>query len=506
MLKQSALFAEQLRCLLTQHNGHIALDHLEAIYTAEFGGPSSPEIQTYLKKKLPHSSFYVANLASHKWAVWSPTGHPYCQHRWKGVPSSQPRPSLTSDSMPVVVSDPAGGPSASSRGRVDSSGSFVNDLIDLSDLSAASMAGGGERGGSLLNAPTSVSTYVSALEKDPNQGDLIDLSDVPGAEESLTGKEGGVAPHLSGAAAVENLLDVRDLDTRSLESASMPPMDAIPPPNTSSSDQCVLESPYDFLKAHPDLIAELSKTGSELPEEDLTVLTEVLALQRLQELGVGVPPYSGAGGSHVMQTRSDDTAAHTSRAQEVPVLPEGNNAPVDYLRFGWNPDQVLAELQRQKTRYQGGILPPDQMEPFLDYFGEMSSRELERMELQEGKPKPKKGGGGGRRKRRNMAIRFPDQSQGMPSEPHHMFNVSVPREKLPVADFGTGSSTEDSEGSPPVPLNRDSYIQELLKGEKSSSFVDADELLRVLQPMPSEKDSDAGGTSSSWPSLSQELL
>ena len=385
-------------------------------------------------------------------------------------------------------------PSAS-RERVDSSGSFVNDLIDLSDLPTSvgeidTSVDAGEEGGGLLDVLPSGSTYVSALEasKDPNKAiDLIDLSGVPG--KSSAEKEGGVAPL---SAAVENLLDVGDVDT----SSSMPPL-VVPTqlPDTSPSDcldQQALESPYDFLKAHPDLIAELSKTSSELPEDDLTVLAEVLALQRLQELGVEVPSAGSRGLGNQQQTHSDDAPP-----QEVPVLPEGNG-PVDYLQLGWKPDQVLAELQRQKTHYQGGILPPDQMEPFLDYFGEMSSRELERMESQEGKPKPKKGG----RKRRNMAIRFPDQSQGTPSEPHHMFNVSVPREKLPVADFG--GSSEDSEGSPPVPLDRDSYIQELLKGPKSSSFVDADELLRVLQPMPSEE-SETGGTTS-WPSLSQELL
>lgn len=483
-------------------NGHIALDQLEATYTAEFGGPSSPEIQTYIKKKLPHSSFHVVNLASHKWAVWSPTGHPYCQHRWREIPSSQPCPSLTAaDSMPVVSVDPS-----TSRGRVNSSGSFVNDLIDLSDLSDLPQAEGasvsksdtmldvgGERGG--LNAFPSGSTYASVMEnsKDHDKGDLIDLSDVP--VENLTEKEGEVE-HLSEAPAKENLLDVSD--THSLDSVSTSPLDAPAQLSHASSSECLdqalVESPYDFLKAHPDLIAELSKTGSELPEDDLTVLTEVLTLQRLQELGIGMPASGSRGLDHQMQTRSGDAPS-----QEVPVLPEGNG-PVDFLKLGWKPNQVLAELQRQKTRYQGGILPPDQMEPFLDYFGEMSSRELERMESQEGKPKPKKGG----RKRRNMAIRFPDQSQGAtPIEPHHMFSVSVPREKLPVADFG--ESSEDSEGSPPVPLDRDRYIRELLKG-KSSSFVNADELLRILQPNEKDSDTSETGGSTSWPSLSQERL
>jgi hypothetical protein len=258
----------------------------------------------------------------------------------------------------------------------------------------------------------------------------------------------------------------------------------------------VPEAPFDFLKQHPELIAELSKTDCPIPADDLTVLAEVLTLQRLQELGIDTNGGVGTGAS----SPPAPVLPAVSTEKEVPVPPpDGSSQPIDYLKLGWSPSQVLAELQRQKGGY-GGILPPDKMEPFLDYFGEMSSRELERIESMEEKRKPKKSTPGGRVKR-NMAIRFPSQHSeaaavAAPSKslPVQEFSTTydVPVERLPVADMENSNSDSSESSSAVVPLSRSDYIRKFLRGENQpNSIIDPDVLLGVLES--EDKDVETGG-------------
>lgn len=488
------LFVEQLRHLLTKHGGHVALNQLETAYTAEFGVPSNHEVQKYLQKRLPHVSFHVVNLASHKWAVWSPTGYPYPPQRWLGGISTSGPPS-TASSWPSFDEEPSTSSTVIS-GHVDASTSFVDDLVDLSETpppGAGDMKLDSEKGpfgdmfASTSNSMSSAPELLGSLSDGSRQktSDLIDFSDVL---------------DLSAVTAEENTtLDEGNLDDLSFASASKLPPSA---PTTSTADSApshsdpVPEAPYDFLKQHPDLIAELSKTSCPLPMDDLSVLAEVLTLQRLREMGIEVPSGMGGPSSQVLPSLA---------AEEVSVPPPGGaNQRVDYLQLDWSPSQVLAELQRQKEEC-GGVLPPDKMEPFLDYFGEMSSRELDRIEAQEGKPKPKKSVIGGRKKR-NMAIRFPGQSSATPSESlrkeYRTYDVGIPVDQLPVADMDN-SSSDGSEGTSAIPLDRNEFVRKFLK-EKNPAYDDVigpDVLLGGGFELPKDDDSDTPDNGSGFGDL-----
>ena len=362
--------------------------------------------------------------------------------------------------LPTSVGEASASGTAVAKQDDPLSTSFVDDLVDLSEGGGNSwpdlmkIARAGESTSAAMS-PALETGDVFTVTKTRKTEDLIDLTDVD----------------VSIATAKENLVPLEGADV----SMSVPS----PSDHASTADSAVTdlpEAPFDFLKQHPELIAELSNDCS-IPAEDLAVLAEVLTLQKLQELGYHEIPQSSGG----VATSSSPPAVPVPSVtkEEVPVLPPGGvDQPVDYLKLGWSPDQVLAELQRQKEG-SGGILPPDKMEPFLDYFGEMSSRELERIESQEeGKRKPKKSVAGGR-KTRHMAIRFPSQSSAMaassespPQECPTYDDVmeSIPVERLPVADIDH-SSSDSSEGSSAVPLNRSEYVRKFLRGENLSNDV-----------------------------------
>lgn len=467
-----------MRHLLTKHGGHIALDRFQTVYIDEFGPPSSAEIQKYIGKKLPHFSFHVVNLASYKWAVWSPTGYPHYPQRWTAA-LEPVNPVSSGDSTSF-----SGSAVRSEEPSVGASASFVDDLVDLSDVlqvvDESSGPGGPHFGEFASSASNSVlSTVLGPIGDLPSfptttdrGGDLIDLSNVSGLATAAQNNEEGTGDSLFSKSASVPTLNARTLPS---PGASLPgvtgPGASVPSfsdPGASWSGgiaDSASEAPYDFLKQHPDLIAELSKSSSdELPLDDLAVLTEVLTLQRLKELGLEFPPAGGppSTGLRVL-------------SEEVPVLPPQDtaNLSVDYIKLGWSPSQVLAELQRQKEAC-GGILPPNLMEPFIDYFGEMSSRELDRMELQEGRPKLNKGAAG--RKKPNMAIRFPSQDKATPSKPPHpqeslVYGVSFSGGAMADVDtFSSSSSGGGGDGSPPVvPFDRNEHMRKFLRGEDPSN-------------------------------------
>ena len=370
---------------------------MESLYTDTFGIPSDQDILKYLKKKLPHFSLRVVNYASLKWVVWAPTGYPYPPQRRDVVTLDN----TSSQSLPTVANFK---PDASDINSV----SEFPDLIDFfTDLQSANSIG--------MASSNLEPKKVDFSTKSGLNGSTFNASSIPTLE------VGGVV-----GSSTEN--DVSDI-----------PFDP---------------SPYDFLKDDPKLLAELSKRGSSvndsngLPDEDLKVLTEVLTLQRLQELR----------GSSV----SDSLG-------EVPVLPH-SDGPIDY---SLNPDQVLIELQMLKER-SGGVLTPNQMDPFLDYFGELSSRELDRIKSLEGKSRTKREVGI-MQKKRLMAIRFPSQSLAPPSTPNRepcMYDANISPSKLPIADFDDLSSGSDNSENPPRPIDSSEYIKKCLEKETSGDAID----------------------------------
>ena len=144
-------------------------------------------------------------------------------------------------------------------------------------------------------------------------------------------------------------------------------------------------------------------------------------------------------------------------------VPLSTDGTPDYLKAGLKPDDVLQELYRVKD-LGGGVINPASMEPFLSYFGELSSRELERLESQEAakqapkptalSPTPTKGM---LRKKRIMAIRFPGQDSEVDPE------LQKTLDSLQLPEVRSDSSGDEGDPSVPVqPLNRAQLVEELM--------------------------------------------
>lgn len=255
-----------------------------------------------------------------------------------------------------------------------------------------------------------------------------------------------------------------------------------------SDEDAVLSSAYDFLKDDPFLLAELSKqpqgnmaaVHNATPMDDLELLTDVLALQRIQEMtgggrmsvhdgahsSTGAEGSCGGGGggdvrvsvpsifkpSSSSNSGDPSDSGFDSASGQLRVLVDGG--AVDFLQSGLDPDQVLDQMQKLKE-VSGGILTLDQMDPFLDYFGEISSRELDRIEALEEKSNLKKKSSGGsgevRKKKRSMAIRFPSQSKAPPHSYEELpamscSDMNIPVDKLPLTDFDGPSNSFRTDG------------------------------------------------------------
>ena len=501
--------------MLTKHNGHIALDQLERLYTEEFGAPVYPEVRKYLKKRLPHESFLVANLASHRWLVWAPTGHPSCRYQSSGTPPissgeesgrgfEAEGSSFPSDSPPLssATFDTAH-PLLSGELPSVMDDNFVIDLsgIPLKSKPVSFTSRDDEEELEPVSAPATLEpvSVLPELKSDSAPAMLELVSEpkpvsAPAELDSIAAPPVELKPDLSLSLEPSKSLGFSMDDEEGMEA-------------TPSSNHTP-ESPYDFLKDHPDLIAELSKPsnfagfeGPMPPADDLKIITEVLTLQRLRELGIGIgkpaspPPSSSPGprGSSVSVPADPPVAAPRPPGKKLPPNPTA----ADYLESSLTPDEVLAELQQLKER-NGGVLCPAEMAPFLDYFGELSSRELDRIDALEGK-KPKKVGGG--RAKRNMAIRFPSQNPASASSTamatagtsQGLYDETFPVGKLPVADFGD-SSDSSTDDNPVVPITRNEYIRRFLEGgDPDNNIVDQDE----LSALHSKLDKELAGSSTS---------
>ena len=76
-LTSRGLYCEQLRHLLTVHNGRIPQNFLLTIYLSEFRHPQNYELLSWLHKKPIRYANHVVHLAAEFYVIWAPTGHPY---------------------------------------------------------------------------------------------------------------------------------------------------------------------------------------------------------------------------------------------------------------------------------------------------------------------------------------------------------------------------------------------------------------------------------------------
>ena len=446
VLKEVTLFAEQLRFLLTRNDGRLLLDDLPDLYKTTFGPPPDTQGKDWLGTKLIQYAPHVVNITGQRWVIWAPAGRPYpSRHHSK-----------------LSLSPPTG---------------FVSC-------------------GQHMAAGSSSSQVVHEMKQVEGQS----VGDLVGMEEGMGGWESGKAPVITTSSPQAPSQRYTTHTTQSSPpsevsstSHSTPPQPPLPPlftdlirltpdqewssptPTTASSNlpgrekEEVVEyddSPYGFLERDPDLLVRLTVTG----EDEETALSTEEQLQRLIDAGnlmdrpldpdvlvPNLPP--------PLLPSSLPPSSPTQPGKTSPDPPSGRAAEedaTDYLKAGMSPDQVLQELYRVKDS-AGGVLNPTSMEPFLSYFGELSSRELERLESQEArlaKPlSPAPTSRGMQRKKRMMAIRFPGQ-EPEPLDPE----LQRALDSIQLPEIRSDSSEDEGDPTAPVvPLSHAELFEQLMK-------------------------------------------
>ena len=459
VLKDVNRFAEQLRFLLAQHNGRLSLDALRDLYTLTFGPPPEAEGKDWLGTKLIQYAPHVVNLTGNQWVIWAPAGRPYPARPLSKLASHPPSTVYGKQTVDYTGTNwGVGFIGETNAVSVGGKESGVQDLIDM------------EEGGRELRE-----THTRNFSSSP--GGATDKPRVAQRSETTTPR-----PPLP--------LLFTDLllhsTTEGHESSSTS--------NQPQREEKLVEyddSPYGFLERDPDLLTrftvkELDETNAVSTEEALQRLLEAgnlmdyplipdLPLPQLTPLPPplipdlpppilpNLPPplipVSLSPPSHSTNSNDDEKPSPvTHSSPRGPSLP--TDSTTDYLKAGLKPDEVLRELYRVKD-LGGGVINPASMDPFLSYFGELSSRELERLESQEAKqvpkplsPTPTKGM---LRKKRMMAIRFPGQESEVDPE------LQKTLDSLQLPEVDSDSSGDEGDPSVPVqPLSRSELIEELM--------------------------------------------
>lgn len=426
-------FAEQLRYLLTQNNGRVALDSLQGLYIAAFGSPPDTQGKDWLNTKLVHYAPHVVNLSSHKWAVWAPAGRPY--------------PVRNSNDLP---------PPSPSRGSLQHGGAGSQPHKPTTNTAAIDwVIVKMEEGGGALGRYSEVSEVESKLgrgqQPGPSNSTQISPSNEMGVgSKSLHGvQHSAVSPpsYNSSSSDTHPLPTTKEKEARETGAVSLPQATLSEQQTEGKYD----ESPYDFLQRDPQLLAQMT-----IKEED-NVPSTADALQKLIEAGNQVLDFEIPELPNLPPPLFPLPGNEESH-RKVPDIPVDGSA--DYLKAGLKPDEVLQELYRVKE-HGGGIINPSSMEPFLSYFGELSSRELERLESQESKPKsptpsptPTKGM---LRKKRMMAIRFPGQDPELDPE------LRKTLESIQLPEIGSLSDDSDDSDTCPKPVSRAELLAELME-------------------------------------------
>ena len=455
VLKDVTRFAERLRSLLSQHNGRLSHLTLRDMYESTFGPPPDTEGKDWLSKKLIQYAPHVVNLTGNNWVIWAPAGRPYPDRPHSrmavslGVVSSQHHEGNTGSLGFVCQTKPTGGVGW---------GSTVRDLIDMEEG-----AGGDTKGAPIINS-SSLHTSSTAPHTDSSPSKAYNPHVT---QQSATTSNPPLPPLFA---------DLLDLTTEGLgppPSSSTAAVSNPPPPQREEKPVECDESPYGFLERDPDLLAQL--TVREVDEESVVSTDE--ALQQLLKAGnlMDKPLIPDLPPPHLPPPLIPESLSSPSRPTSnsdekpfpirdssprgTPLLTDGTTT-TDYLKAGLKPDEVLQELYRVKDE-GGGVINPASMEPFLSYFGELSSRELERLESQEAKPAakplsptPTKGM---LRKKRMMAIRFPGQDSEVDPE------LQKTLDSLQLPEIRSDSSEDEGDPSVPVqPVSRAELVEELM--------------------------------------------
>lgn len=479
------------------------MTEVESLYTATFGIQTHINIADLLERNkiiraAPH---IVSVIGNNKWMVWAPTGRPY--------PSRGKKTNL----LPIVCNE---------KSTLNSEVAMTTTEIMKTSFNYSSE----EFKATVTESVTNVAEDIKPLSSSQlirhaqfaqlsvPQNDLVDatqgLSSV--GHSAACEKDTNVRCKSAKSVPNDNAAASEDFSTEVIVTDVVPSSIGIvssvdPPvsmsPSLPKSNGEVSAETYGFLEKslEPELMAELRASGEQHQQREQT-LSELLNSRPLSEQAIQLLIHFAKPMSEINLDNDSDGADD----QEVQAEPDEPFEPVDYLQSGMTPDQVLEEMRKLKER-SGGYLSPEKMEPFLTYFGELSSRELDRLEsLEEEKTKSKKGA---TKKKRVMAIRFPDKSPASPSssgddpDPYkeqRLYSAELLRDKLPVApDFENMSDSSDSDGCP-RPLEREEYIKTLLdRGIPSLTDEDIIRAAEIVGKGPNRKPGDLASAQVNWP-------
>lgn len=261
-------------------------------------------------------------------------------------------------------------------------------------------------------------------DEPPEEHSIVDFGEIPTVEEIYKQIE-ELPVDLQELPPVESItLDFMDEDMlRRLATPILP----APPPWTGTkiesdeSDSVTSNpnfNPFPTLPPHP--------LASSLPQDHVTVTPS-------------------SGDSHVTESESDHVTSHLTGDDTVVVGPgSSSSVGLDTGEFaGLTPEAVLERMKGLRNKDGDSRSKIESLGSFLEYFGELSARELERVE---GPPKPKSDRMKGRR-RHELAIRFPGQpgtpSSGTLSE--DMPSSGTLSEDMPLISSTTSSSNGDQD-------------------------------------------------------------
>lgn len=413
------------------------------------------------KKNLLHRAPHVVNLAGLKWAIWAPNAHPYPARGGKSSPAL-PRSHLAGARAPPQAQVSSG----SSEGEGGNERHWSEAEIPLTGdvaLEAREMnTSGWETGQTDAEIPPLID-FSHDVDSDVVPP-LIDLSHDVNSE---------VKP----STALVSSLSEGDL--------LMPTLVSSGPAVPGVKEEVPIDtSPYGFLERDldPELLAELTVNvdeSTELGAEGIEF--QVDAFKRvLKESRTNVSDQEGSKLFELPEKEEEEPSGVTDKPCQ--------GAGPSTLDLDMTPDEVLQELQKVKLE-SGGVLNTESLDPFLSYFGELSRRELERLESLEPKRTSSSSSlTGGTKRKRTMAIRFPGQSPPPPPDPYveqYKKSMEAISQMLPEAPDLTNlsDSSEDEDGGCPKPFVREEYMRKALMDEGTFGSDDEEYLLGRRPPV-----------------------
>ena len=468
------------------------IDEVESLYTTTFGIQTHINIANLLeRKKIIQTAPHVVNVISNnKWMVWASTGRPYPS---RGKKTS---PSLASSKESTTLE--VGTTSAEDDKEV------INQEAALAKGNAYSDA----------KPPATSQPKLQQrvhIQSESDQGtsayDMVSAGPSEPDKDVKTVKMVALSEKVSTASVDKDI----PLSGYTDVSPTMPLTTGLSPPLHKKDLGDVSAETYGFLEKtlEPELMAELRASG-ELHKEREQTLRELLNTRPLSDKAIQLLIHFAKPMNEIDLEADNSDSGGEQGAQAKENQPQ---EPIDYLQSGMTPDQVLEEMRKLKE-HSGGYLSPEKMEPFLTYFGELSSRELDRIESLEEAEKNKQKTGAAKKKR-VMAIRFPGKSPAIsphsdndPYKEQRLYSAELLKDKLPKApDFENVSDSSDSDGSCPRPLEREEYIQTLLK--RGIPSITEAEVMRATQAVDKEAQKNtaqlaAGSSKLDWPLFETE--